>query len=298
MNYADTANVCEPENASDHYNSAYVDLLKRILCNSIYPQGIATTASDIETCESAIRAVRAKTPWVLETYKNLDARKLAELLAYTKRSRNVHTYVRKRGLDNLEDCARAVVEAGIPGDFIDAGTLRGGTAILMRGVLKALGARDRRVIVADSFMGLPPPGEWDSLFDREIWFGLLDHLPQYNLKCDENVEEVKRNFASYGLLDEVVEFAVGWFRDSLPALVHRRFALVRIDADWYEGTRDALDALYPRISPGGYVIVDDYKLQGCKRAVDEYRTKHRVFTKIRVADHEDGVVFWQKGDEL
>ena len=277
------------------YNARYVDLLKRILRNSVYGQEAITTDSDVADCRAAIDGIRQRKPWVLEKYSDLTGESLARVLAYTKRARNLHTYVREPGLDNIEACARDIIASEVPGDFVDAGTLRGGTAILMRGILEGYGDKTRKVIVADSFQGLPPPSGQDSVFDREVWFALADELPQYNLRCDETQETVRGNFAAYGLLDSQVVFLPGWFRDTLRTLTPSAIALLRIDADWYEGTRDALQALYPLIPAGGYVIVDDYKLDGCKRAVDEYRIKHRVFEKILTADEEDGVIYWKKG---
>lgn len=285
-------------NATVTYNSRYVDLLKRVLRNSIYADAVTVTDADFADCRHAIEGIRQTKPWVLERYSDLSGEKLAKLLAYTKRNRNLHTYVRERGLNNIEVCAQEVIESGVQGDFVDAGTLRGGTAILMRGLLLAYGCKDRKVVVADSFEGLPPPSGQDSVFDREVWYALADVLPQYNLRCDETLERVKANFAAYELLDDQVVFLPGWFKDTLSTLAPSPIALLRIDADWYEGTRDALQSLYPLIPCGGYVIIDDYKLDGCKRAVDEYRIKNRVFEKIRTADEEDGVVFWKKGAVL
>jgi len=282
------------EISRDPYDSLYVDLLKRVLRNSIYAETPTTTASDVADCARALDSVRATRPFVFEKY-NLSGESLATLLAYTKKDRALHTYVRVAGLDNIEHCARTIIEAGVPGDFVDAGTLRGGTAILMRGILKAYGDRGRKVVVADSFEGLPMPSSLDSMFDREIWYALADLLPQYNLRCIESLDRVRQNFERYSLLDEHVVFAPGWFRDTLKELSTTQVAMLRIDADWYEGTRDALEALYPRISNGGFVIIDDYHLDGCKRATDEYRVKNRVFDKILTADADDGVVYWRKG---
>lgn len=274
--------------------SDYVDLLKRIVGNTIYPQASTVTDEDVAACSAALEALQATKPWVLASHGNLSGASLARLLAYTKRELAVHTYVRRRGLDNVDACIRAVVQEGIPGDLVDAGTLRGGIGILMRGVLRALDVSDRTVIVADSFKGLPPPGVAESVFDREIWYSLADQLPQYNLLCDETLDQVKRNFDAYGLLDDQVLFVEGRFRDSLPNLAPRPLAVIRVDADWYEGTHDVLKFLYPMLSDGGFMIVDDYKLQGCKKAVDEYRVGQRIFDKLQVVDEEDGVVFWRK----
>jgi O-methyltransferase len=281
--------------SADAYQASYVELLKRAVSNSIYCQPAEVLSEDVESCERALDRVRKEKPWVLASQGNLTGEGLAGILAYTKRSLPVHTYVRRPGLDNVEHCVRTVVDDGIAGDLVDAGTLRGGIGILMRGILHASGDIERKVLVADSFRGLPPPGEVDSVFDREIWYALADHLPQYNLLCDETLDQVRKNFEAYGLLDQQVEFVEGRFCDSLPRLPPRPLAVIRADADWYEGTRDILNYLYPMLSLGGFMLIDDYKLQGCKKAVDEYRVKNKVYDKLRIVDEVDGVIFWRKG---
>lgn len=276
------------------YNDDYIHLLKKILCNSIYEQEIHITTEDVADCARSIDILRASKPWVFEQYKQITAESLAAILAYTKKNRNVHTYVSRLGLDNIEACARDVVVNDIPGDFIDAGTLRGGTAILMRGILRAYSDYTRNVVVADSFQGIPNPTIRDSIFDREIWFSLADVLPQYNLLCIESLERVRENFSVYGLLDRQVEFLPGWFSETLSGLCDRQFSLIRIDVDWYESVRDVLRLLYPMLSDGGYIIIDDYKLVGCKRAVDEFRVNNKIFDKISVSDEKSGIIFWKK----
>jgi O-methyltransferase len=179
------------------YNRPYVDLLKRVLCNSIYGSESDVTDDDIAVCTAALDSIRASKPWVLERYRSLDGQSLAQTLAYTKRSRALHTYVRRPGLDNIEACALDVFASSVPGDFIDAGTLRGGTAILMKGILRAASQEQRKVLVADSFEGLPAPCESDSVFDREIWYAMAAALPQYNLLCLETLDRVKENFVRY-----------------------------------------------------------------------------------------------------
>ena len=73
-----------------------------------------------------------------------------------------------------------------------------------------------------------------------------------------------------------------------------KLSLIRIDADWYQSTLDAITNTYPRLSPGGYIIIDDYLLEGCKKAVDEYIDTHNICATIQIADEENGVIFWQK----
>lgn len=101
------------------------------------------------------------------------------------------------------------------------------------------------------------------------------------------------NFQEYGLLDQQVRFLKGWFRDTLPKAPIERLAVLRLDGDMYESTREALEHLYPRLSPGGYLIVDDYHVvPGCRRAVDEFRKQRHVTEKI--VDIDGSGVFWQR----
>ena len=140
----------------------------------------------------------------------------------------------------------------MPGDLIETGVWRGGAAIFMRGVLAAHGD-PRTVWVADSFQGLPKP-EPRSIPGRRGRRALAAGLLAVSL------DEVKANFGRYGLLDDQVRFLPGWFRDTLPTAPIERLAVLRLDGDLYESTIVALESLYPKLSPGGFVVVDDYAL--------------------------------------
>jgi hypothetical protein len=108
-----------------------------------------------------------------------------------------------------------------------------------------------------------------------------------------SLEEVKRNFAQYGMLDDRVRFLKGFFKDTLPQAPIDRLAILRIDADMYQSTTEALTYLYPKLSRGGYVIVDDYgAFATCRKAVHDYRKAHGITEEIRYIDWTG--VFWQK----
>jgi hypothetical protein len=84
----------------------------------------------------------------------------------------------------------------------------------------------------------------------------------------------------------------GWFRDTLPRLPIERLAIMRLDGDLYESTMDALVNLYPRLSIGGYVIIDDYNLECCQQAVHDFRRQHSINDEIV---HIDGAgVYWKR----
>jgi O-methyltransferase len=194
------------------------------------------------------------------------------------------TAIGMTGLDNLQFCVEDVLRRQIPGDLIETGTWRGGASIFMRSILKAYGVVDRSVYVADSFQGLPTPDAEKYPADA----GDKHHTFKF---LAVPLEEVKQNFSRYGLLDDQVCFIEGWFRDTLPILRDKKWAMIRLDGDMYESTWDGLVNLYPNLSIGGYLIVDDYgAVRGCREAVEDYRRAHRIGELIRHVDW--GRVFW------
>lgn len=195
-----------------------------------------------------------------------------------------HTMIGMRRLDNLQMCVELALRDGVPGDLIETGVWRGGACIFMRGILKAYGDTDRTVWVADSFDGLPPPDPaWPA--DRND----LHHTNRY-LAVHE--AEVQRNFRLYGMWDDQVRLLKGWFKDTLPAAPINKLAVLRLDGDMYGSTMDALTALYPKVSRGGFVIVDDYFLEPCREAVRDYRDARGIDDPI---ENIDGFgVYWRR----
>jgi O-methyltransferase len=195
------------------------------------------------------------------------------------------TMIGTRRLDNLHRCIRDALQNGVPGDLIETGVWRGGATIFMRGALSAYRDTTRAVWVADSFEGLPKPsGKFAADRDADYW------KDAHWLAVP--IEEVQENFRRYSLLDDRVRFLKGWFKDTLPTAGIERLAVMRLDGDMYESTMDALVPLYPRLSSGGYCIIDDYALPECRAAVDEYRTREHITEPIQQIDHWG--VFWQK----
>ena len=180
-------------------------------------------------------------------------------------------------INNLQQCVERVLADKVPGDLIETGVWRGGSCIFMRGVLKAHGVTDRTVWVADSFEGLPPPNPDKYPQDAGL------HFEQYK-ELAVSLEEVQRNFERYDLLDGQVRFVKGWFRDSLPGAPIGKLAVMRLDGDLYESTMDALTSLYDRLSPGGFVIIDDYSIPACAQAVADFRGARGITDPIEKID--------------
>ena len=163
----------------------------------------------------------------------------------------------------------------IPGDFIETGVWRGGACIMMRAVLNAYNVTDRKVWLADSFEGLPPPDLDDYPEDEGETFHKHSELAV-------SIDEVKSNFEKYGLLDEQVGFIKGWFKDTLSTISIDKLALLRLDGDLYESTIQPLDALYDKLSIGGHVIVDDYYVvKGCKIAIHDFFRRKEFLQHLR-----------------
>jgi hypothetical protein len=197
----------------------------------------------------------------------------------------IMTMIGRTRLDDIGYCVADVLARGVPGDLIETGVWRGGTTILMRAVLEAYGDEHRRVYVADSFEGLPPPDPGRYPADEGLFLNLVDALAV-------TVEDVRAGFERYGLLDDRSVFVNGWFRDTLPGLRGHRWSVVRLDGDLYESTTDALSNLYPGLSPGGWLVVDDYAIDACRTAVTDYRREHGITAPLHRIDWTG--VRWQK----
>jgi O-methyltransferase len=204
------------------------------------------------------------------------------------RPARAHSMIGLRRMDNLQRCIESVLADGVPGDLIETGVWRGGATIFMRGVLKAHGETSRKVWVADSFEGLPKPNT--SKYP-------VDAGDQFHLRADlrVGVEQVRHNFRLYDLLDDQVEFLIGWFKDTLPAAPIEKLAVLRLDGDMYESTMDALEPLYPKLSRDGYCIIDDYSLPRTRRAVEDYRHAQRITDEIIDIDGE--AAYWRKASD-
>lgn len=195
------------------------------------------------------------------------------------------TMIGLKRLDNLQFCIEQVLSNEVPGDFIETGVWRGGACIFMRAALNAYMDGTRQVWVADSFEGLPKPDGRYRQDEGDIHWTMGDIL-------GVTLDQVKFNFSRYGLLDHRVRFLKGWFKDTLPTAPIGRLAILRLDGDMYSSTMDSLLNLYPKLSVGGYVIVDDYAIGGCRKAVDDFRTSKQIETPMVAIDWTG--IYWRK----
>lgn len=259
----------------------YLDLLKKCLMHTLY--------EELDMAEwMPSRSFRDR---LLGMLLPSEARLFLPAVDATRQTGNewpmlAQTMIGAKRLDNIQYCMETVLREAVPGDVIEAGVWRGGACIFMRGLLAVWEVQNRTVFVADSFAGLPPPCA--DLYPADAWSDL--HELQ---GLAVSVDQVRANFERYGLLDDQVKFIAGWFRDSLPTAPLTTLAVARLDGDLYESIMDSLTHLYPKLSPGGFLIVDDYLLLACcKQAVDDYRAAHGIHEEIRAIDWN--AVYWRK----
>lgn len=205
-------------------------------------------------------------------------------------SPNFETSISHDRLRNIEYCVKAAMTDGVAGDLIEAGVQRGGAAIFTRAAMVAYGAAERSLWLADTFTGMPVPNPQQ--YPADAGYEQL----KGNDPNAVGVEGVKANFRRYGLLDDNVRFLPGLFKDTLPGAPIGPIAVMRLDSDLYESTTDSLDALYPKLSVGGYVIVDDYNSsmwsKACGQAVRDYRDSNGITEPIEEADWN--AVYWRR----
>ncbi|MCB0964638.1 MAG: TylF/MycF family methyltransferase [Acidimicrobiales bacterium] len=265
----------------------YLDLLKRCLTRLIFAEEdyVEVVLDRPGWQRWPGRAVEAVTRKVGVRLIHAEPPATADRLIGRDWPQHGETMVGLARLDNIQMCVEQVLADDVPGDLIETGVWRGGASIFMRGILAAHGVADRRVWLADSFAGLPPPDVTLHPADEGLTFHESDTLAV-------GVDEVKANFERYGLLDDQVRFLPGWFSETLPEAPVEQLAVLRLDGDMYGSTIDALEPLYPKLSVGGYVIVDDYHIDPCRKAVEDYRAAHGIDDEIVMIDRN--AAYWRR----
>lgn len=187
-----------------------------------------------------------------------------------------YTMLGTKRLDNLARLLKDLDDREVPGAVLEAGVWRGGALIWMAHHTKRL------VFGADSFQGCPVPCWSEDTGNRYHELTFLK-VPQY---------EVQANLRKFGVQRQV-RLVPGWFVHTMPGLREKRWALLRIDCDMYEGTTQVLQSLYERLSPGGHVVIDDYgTVREVREAVDTFRGERQVSAPLRMTDHTEAV--WEK----
>lgn len=263
----------------------YLDLLKRCLLNAVYGHAEVDMRPPFRQLASIWNVgawLFRRCGLVLARLGSFDAHVRAEGLDWPPFA---HTMVDLKRLDNVQWCVEQVLQTDDARERVRSPDNAFGIAISLQNSPH----RNGRSSAPDAgFHKVPRDRPNPEKYPAD---GGDDHHAYPDLAV--SLVEVQRNFALYGLLDDRVRFLEGWFADTLPNAPVERIAVLRLDGDMYESTINALAFLYPKLSIGGYCIIDDYgAVPGCRCAVEDYRREHGIVEAMRPIDWTG--VFWKR----
>lgn len=201
-----------------------------------------------------------------------------------------YTMTSKERIFTLQQSVQYIARHGIPGDIVECGVWKGGSMMAIARTLQQQGDRQRHLHLFDTFEGMAEPTSLDtSLFGEaasDVRQRETKNLGPNARWVYSPLEEVKQNLSQTGYDLQRLSFIKGKVEDTLPAHAPSQIALLRLDTDWYESTYHELVHLYPRLSVGGVLIIDDYgHWAGARKAVDQYFAEHRVQVLLQRVDY-------------
>lgn len=239
--------------------------------------------------KNALRSRGIAVGRAVETTYSPEVRKTLDLVA-------PYTMTTPERLEALCAATEYIVKYDIPGAFVEAGVWRGGSSMAAAHTLLRLGAGDREFYMYDTYEGIPAPGAEDAVIgstheEVKAWWEAENADPAKEAWLTATVEEVRRNMALTGYDLDKVQTIAGMVEDTVPPTAPEQVALLRLDTDWYAPTKVELEVMFPRLSPGGVMIIDDYDYtEGARKAVDEYLAEyphpvflHRIDAHARLA---------------
>lgn len=183
-------------------------------------------------------------------------------------------------LNSLINAIQYIVFNDINGAIVECGVWKGGSMMAVAYMLRELADIQRELYLFDTFEGMTPPTDKDVAHfnvDAKTLLDSEDEEKREIYRCYASLEEVKRNLHATNYPLDKMQFIQGKVEDTIPDRAPEKIALLRLDTDWYESTRHELEHLFPRLVPGGVIIIDDYGYwKGCKQATDEYIQNHKI----------------------
>lgn len=252
----------------------------------------------VVTLRAAVRTLLRKAGYDVVRYRDivryLDPPDFDEEARAIIRSVQSYTMTSPERVFALIEAVRYIVQRGIPGSIVECGVWRGGSMMAAALTLKSLAAENVDLYLFDTYEGMTEPTTVDVSREGELAsrvFQRLKRREDHSEWCRASLEEVQRNLWSTGYDKDKIKFIPGRVEDTLPEFAPAQIAVLRLDTDWYESTKHELVHLFPRLSSGGVLIIDDYGYwAGARRAVDEYFAQngvrlllHRIDDSARIA---------------
>lgn len=190
---------------------------------------------------------------------------------------------------SLCEAVNYVVHKKIQGDIVECGVWKGGSMMAVAETLLRAGDSSRNLYLFDTFEGMPPPTKNDvdlAGMPAEKLLKRSDKEKDESVWCRATLDVVKEALGSTGYPSDKVHFIKGMVEETIPQYVPEKIALLRLDTDWYESTKHEMMHLFPRLSKGGVLIIDDYgHWQGARKAVDEYLENNDVKILLNRIDY-------------
>ena len=199
----------------------------------------------------------------------------------------------------LKSAITYIIKNKIKGDFVECGVWKGGSCMLMAKTLMNEGEKERKIWMYDTFDGMTEPTDDDCEIETNVsGSDLLKNTPKntdkFNMWAYAPLEMVKKNMKKTMFPEERIHFIEGKVENTLSRVKPQNIALLRLDTDWYESTKCELEQLYPLLSIGGVLIVDDYgHFSGAKKAVDQYFSKANVKPLMNRIDYSGRLIIKQ-----
>jgi len=175
--------------------------------------------------------------------------------------------------------ARMLIQQGVPGDFVECGVFAGSQVAAMALAIVEADEKGRKIHLFDSFIGIPKAGPKDNII-RPLVGGTNGELVTSGVSACSSAD-VREYMRDWGVPPDLLVYHEGWFQETVPVSGIDSIALLRLDGDLYESTLVCLQHLYPKLSKGGWCIADDYGLDGCREAVNQFLA--------------DAPIYWVKG---
>lgn len=189
----------------------------------------------------------------------------------------------------LIEATKYVVNKNIEGDIVECGVWRGGSMMAVIKTLQNLNTSTKQLLLYDTFEGMSEPTSFDKSKDGESATDLLKNRKKTNedyIWAYATLEDVKNNIYPLNYPKDKISFIKGKVEDAIPTHVPKSISLLRLDTDWYESTKHELTHLFPLLSSGGVIIIDDYgHWQGAKKAVDEYFEENNIKILLNRIDY-------------
>jgi len=190
-----------------------------------------------------------------------------------------HTMTSVERMYSLYKSVEYVTKNSIPGDFVECGVWKGGSAMVILLTLMKHNIKDRKLYLYDTYEGMPKPGKEDINF---LGASAIDRWNEKTKKgklkwADVGLNEVKDYLKLSGYPMNKLIFVKGMVENTIPETVPEKISVLRLDTDWYDSTKHELENLYPLLSKGGILIIDDYgHYKGSRKATDDYMEKNKI----------------------